>query len=385
MAKGRVTAFPLERALPPWTQGAIGLLSTFWTWRGVLAVRSIGLCLTALPLLLALPSPALAQEATPPAPPDAPPVAEPVIDFSADQVAYDTNAELVTAEGQVRMARDGNYLAADRVTWDRNSGRVVAEGNVVAVNPAGDKLIGDRIDLTDTLKEGTVENLLVVLESGGRIAAVRGTRTGDQMELVNAVYSACPVTTATGCPKNPSWKISAARVTRDNATGRIRFAGGRLTILGLTLPLLPVFSIGDGSQKGGFGGALEIKEHSARVTINNGVAVTTVTQVFLNTENRQRDEHPMSDWIASFAAARRPGGASLLLALLAVGVSLLPASVADALQYDRAAIVSGQLYRWSPATGLTGGSSTWSGTPQRSPRLEYSANAAPARAPLQPC
>ena len=33
---------------------------------------------------------------------------------------------------------------------------------------------------------------------------------------------------------------------------------------------------------GGFGGVLEIKAHDVRVTINNGVAVTHVTQVFLN-------------------------------------------------------------------------------------------------------
>ena len=38
---------------------------------------------------------------------------------------------------------------------------------------------------------------------------------------------------------------------------------------------------------GGFGGALEIKEHDVNVVINNGVAVTTVTQVFQNTEDRQ--------------------------------------------------------------------------------------------------
>ncbi len=184
------------------------------------------------------------------------PTVEPMIDFSADQVTYDTNAEVVTAEGRVRMVRDGNYLAADRVSWDRKSGRVIAEGNVVALNPTGDKLIGDRVDLTESLKDGTIENLLIVLESGGRIAAVRGTRTGDQMELVNAVYSACPVTTETGCPKEPSWKITAARVTRDGTTGRIRFASGRLSILGITVPLLPVFSIGDGSQGGSFSGAL---------------------------------------------------------------------------------------------------------------------------------
>jgi Ca-activated chloride channel family protein len=37
---------------------------------------------------------------------------------------------------------------------------------------------------------------------------------------------------------------------------------------------------------GGLGGVLEIKEQTVRVTINNGVAVTDVEQVFLNTENR---------------------------------------------------------------------------------------------------
>jgi len=36
----------------------------------------------------------------------------------------------------------------------------------------------------------------------------------------------------------------------------------------------------------GFGGVLEIKEQDVKVTINNGVAVTEVEQVFLNTENR---------------------------------------------------------------------------------------------------
>src|SRR6185503_7251103 len=38
---------------------------------------------------------------------------------------------------------------------------------------------------------------------------------------------------------------------------------------------------------GGFGGALELKEHDVDVTINNGIAVTRVTQIFHNTEQRQ--------------------------------------------------------------------------------------------------
>ena len=35
---------------------------------------------------------------------------------------------------------------------------------------------GDSIDLTDSLKDGMVDNMLLVLERGGRIAARTGTR-----------------------------------------------------------------------------------------------------------------------------------------------------------------------------------------------------------------
>lgn len=234
-------------------------------------MRSIGLCLTALPLLLAWSGVARAQDALAPTDTATAAPSEPQVEFSADQVVYDSEAERITASGAVRMSRDGNYLAADQLSWDRTSGRVVAQGNVVVVNPEGDKLIGDRVDLTDSLKDGTIDNLLVVLESGGRIAAVRGTRTGNITELTNAVYSACSVMTSAGCPREPSWKITAARVVQDKTTGRIRFAGGRLNILGLSLPLLPIFSVGDGSQKGGVSGLLV---PSIRVDSNNGLELS---------------------------------------------------------------------------------------------------------------
>lgn len=38
---------------------------------------------------------------------------------------------------------------------------------------------------------------------------------------------------------------------------------------------------------GGFGGVLEIVEHDVKVTINNGIAITEITQIFQNMEKRQ--------------------------------------------------------------------------------------------------
>jgi len=55
----------------------------------------------------------------------------------------------------------------------------------------------------------------------------------------------------------------------------------------LCLSAGPVQAAGLLIAEGGFGGVLEIREHEVKVTINNGVAVTEIEQVFVNTENRQ--------------------------------------------------------------------------------------------------
>jgi LPS-assembly protein len=185
--------------------------------------------------------PAVAQAAT------ATPDENQIVTFSADQVAYDNDADVVTASGDVRMNREGNFLAADQVIWDRKSGQVYAKGNVVVVTPEGDKLVGDTVQLTDDMRNGAVDNLMVVLESGGRIAARHGTRLNGVSTFTNAIYTPCPVTTDTGCPKRPSWAITAARVIDDPKSKKVRFEGGRLQLFGINLPLLPVVSIARGA------------------------------------------------------------------------------------------------------------------------------------------
>ena len=203
---------------------------------------------SALPVLLAFPATAGAQTTSAIQTTSQTVSDDQIVAFSADSVTYDSDADVVTANGEVRMNREGNYLAADQVVWERKSGQVFAKGNVVVVTPEGDKLVGDNVQLTDTLRDGTVDNLMVVLESGGRLAAQRGTRTNGVLSLSNAIYSPCPVTTETGCPKRPSWAITAARVIDDPKSKRIRFEGGHLQLFGINLPLLPVFNIARGTE-----------------------------------------------------------------------------------------------------------------------------------------
>ena len=165
------------------------------------------------------------------------------VQFSAGTLEYDYSADIVTATGAVRMTRAGDRLRAEKVVWNRKSGRVVASGNVAVTNPEGDVAYGDTIELTDTLKDGVVDNLLVVLEQGGRLAAVRGVREQDgTMNLERAVYSPCAVTGSEGCPREPTWKITAVKVVYRPDKQRIYYEGARFHLFGLTSPALPRFS-----------------------------------------------------------------------------------------------------------------------------------------------
>lgn len=223
--------------------------------------RHLRLMAAAMPLaMLAAPGwaqdvqPNLQTPVTPPPPPSEEqlPASDDEVQFSSNTLEYDSEADVVIATGDVRMFRRGDRLRADKVTWNRKTGQVLAEGNIAVTNPEGDVAYGDRIDLTDSLKDGVVENMLVVLEQGGRLAANRGTRSETGVvTLEGAAYTPCPVVDDEGCPKEPSWKIQALRVVYDPAAKRVRYTGARIDLLGLVLPL-PTFShpVGGGSDSG---------------------------------------------------------------------------------------------------------------------------------------
>lgn len=166
-----------------------------------------------------------------------------ILDFAAETVTYDEATDTVTATGGVEVRRDAWRLQADSVIWNRTTGRVQAVGNVTMTGPQGDTAYGESVELSDTLRDGVVENLLVVFDNGARAAALQGRRlpNGD-MELDRASYSPCRVEDEDGCSLNPSWQVRAARVYYDRARNRIRYDGARIELFGLPLVPLPYLS-----------------------------------------------------------------------------------------------------------------------------------------------
>lgn len=192
------------------------------------------------------------------------------IAFEADILGYDSDADVVTATGNVVLRSGDRSLRADSVSWNRASGVILAEGRVRFVDENGNQLFSDRIELTDQFEAGAMDNLLFALRQGGRLAANRGMRESDgTVTLSEAAYSGCSVVDPQGCPKDPSWRITAQRVIYDPTQRRISFRGAFLELFGLRLLPLPGLAVRtDGGAVSGF------LVPDLRVSESNGVEVS---------------------------------------------------------------------------------------------------------------
>lgn len=189
--------------------------------------------------------------------------------FEADRVEYASDADSVTADGNVVLRRQDQTVRADRVSWNRKTGQIEATGNIRFVDPDGNVLYTERVELTDELKAGAIEDMLLVLREGGRLAARSGARDADgNMVLNEAAHTGCMVADDAGCPRKPSWEITAARVTYRERDRRVRFSGARLRVFGVPVLVLPALSTtADGRAQSG------LLVPDFRLSVSNGVEV----------------------------------------------------------------------------------------------------------------
>ncbi len=192
------------------------------------------------------------------------------IGFESDVVEYSSESDMVTASGNVVLRSGDRSVRADSVRWNEKTGEIVAEGRVRFVDENGNQLFSERVELTDKFEAGAMDNLLLALRQGGRLAAERGIRETDgTVALEQAAYSGCEVVDPDGCPKDPSWRITAERVIYDPEEQRITFKGAFLELFGARILPLPGLTLRtDGGPVSGF------LVPDLRVSQNNGVEVS---------------------------------------------------------------------------------------------------------------
>lgn len=169
--------------------------------------------------------------------------------MQADELVYDRDANVVTAQGKVRIEYDGNRLVADQVTYNQQTRRMTATGNVEIVERDGNKIYSDHLDVTDSFRDGFVNGLRVETTDNTRFVAESAERSnGEITTFNNGVYTACQA-----CEKDPDkpvlWQIKARKIIWNSATKTVRFERGKFELFGMPLAYFPSFEMADPTVK----------------------------------------------------------------------------------------------------------------------------------------
>ncbi|WP_193370840.1 LPS-assembly protein LptD [Pelagibius marinus] len=161
--------------------------------------------------------------------------------ITADELTYDEENGLVIASGNVEIAQSDRVLLADEVTYNINEDLVTAEGNITLVEPSGDTVFADYVELTGDLKEGFIRDIRILMADKTRIAAASGTRTGgNRTEFSKGVFSPCEL-----CRDDPTraplWQIKANEVIHDQESKDIIYHDAWLEFFGIPVIYTPYF------------------------------------------------------------------------------------------------------------------------------------------------
>jgi LPS-assembly protein len=156
--------------------------------------------------------------------------------ISADEITYDDTLNSVFATGNVEVAYSERIMLADNVRYNRNEDSVVASGNIVLLEPSGEVVFAEYVELKDELRSGVIENIRILLSDDSRFAA-NGARRIDGRKTImrKAVYSPCAVC-AENSDRPPLWQLKASTIIHDQEEKNIAYTNAWLELFGI-----PVF------------------------------------------------------------------------------------------------------------------------------------------------
>jgi LPS-assembly protein len=167
------------------------------------------------------------------------------VDLIADEAGYDEELGVYVARGHVDMQQGDRVVMADTVTYNERAKTISASGNVVLLEPSGDTVFGNYVDVTDDFQNGVIKGFRALLTDKSRLAAYRSYRVGGTKEIFNkAVYTPC-LPCQTDPKRQPVWQIKADQVVRDETEQTITYHHAWMEMWGVPVMYTPWFRHAD--------------------------------------------------------------------------------------------------------------------------------------------
>ncbi len=165
--------------------------------------------------------------------------------MTADNVAYDTAAGVLTASGHVIVIYKQTRMEAESIRYNQRTGQLEASGPLRITDPSGAVFTATFASLNADLSAGIIQEARLLLSNRFQISAAEIRRSSDRFNILyRTVGSTCTVSAENPVP---IWQIRSERVIHDTNTQRLYFENARFEVLGLPIAFVPNLRLPDPS------------------------------------------------------------------------------------------------------------------------------------------
>jgi LPS-assembly protein len=215
---------------------------------GARIVSSLRLASASAVLTLALASAASAQGLVPADLFNAPIDSSAPAGVEANSLVFEGATGIITANGDVVLTQSGYTLTGQSLVYDRRSKTVHFSGAVTILDPSGNLMETQDLEVTGGMKQAFINSLTITTYDGARITADSVDYDAAlQTLLQDASYAPCGEC-VDDQGRRIGWSVNAAQITYNAEDGSLYLEQPTLSLLGIPVAWLPFLWLPDTSE-----------------------------------------------------------------------------------------------------------------------------------------
>lgn len=172
--------------------------------------------------------------------------AEKPVGFSADELVYDREMNLVIARGNVVFTQGDSTLRADHVNYDMTDGVVIASGGVEIDTPDSGLVHANYAKLSGDLKAGFIRQIRFTLADKSVLTANDARHINSSFTEFNDVaYSSCDFC----IDGSRFWELRSKKLTHDKDAQEMAAQNATLVVKDVPVAYVPYFTYPDPTVK----------------------------------------------------------------------------------------------------------------------------------------
>ncbi|RST71947.1 LPS-assembly protein LptD [Candidatus Aquarickettsia rohweri] len=164
--------------------------------------------------------------------------------IEADELIYNKNQDLISAQGNVDIRQNQLHLVVDKIVYDKKNNYLYVLGNLAFKNDNKNYFFGSKAFFNRNKNEGLIINFKARIDKKGLLSSNFAQMINNNTFIVqDIIFSTCKICNNNLIPNKPLWQISAKKAIVNTKEKNVKFKNSKIELFGTPIFYLPYLSI----------------------------------------------------------------------------------------------------------------------------------------------